>query len=407
MNIFANKAVKILSVIYIIAIMIWIFSSVSIRDYADDLAFSHALDKVDYWKFISERYFSWSGRVIIDSVTALTINAHIFWKIMIPLSFLILSVSLAKNAREGSDVRHYAIMMSLLLIIPPGINEDSAWWVTGFYNYLLPTAMATYAIYAVRRYHSGFKIFFAILAAVIACDSEQVGLAFLLTLSVWIFLNKKYTTKNVTILLLSMAKFASLVLAPGNANRTARETYFRMPEYPDLTIQHKLMTGLDRLYGAVTMECAYNFIILIILSVIIIVISKRKNINIYFSIFVIFSSLAYLLSIRLGLHSLGLQNFDDLRYQPFSYLSFPLVYGLVIACLLCVAYVIYHIAPLQGGASVFILAGALTVVAIGVSPTAYASGFRVLYVFEVSVSYFIFCLISEIKVIKFRLGVRG
>jgi hypothetical protein len=80
-------------------------------------------------------------RATLEAVMVLTIGHEWFWRISIPLTLLLLACSISRISTDKMSIQGTFLSITLLMCIPLSINTDTVWWVTGYYNYLLPTAM--------------------------------------------------------------------------------------------------------------------------------------------------------------------------------------------------------------------------------------------------------------------------
>jgi hypothetical protein len=142
----ANKIIKTVLALSITAILITIFFKLSLRPDADDQYFLAAINNQTISDYITHRYMTWSGRATLEAVMVLTIGHEWFWRISIPLTLLLLACSISRISTDKMSIQGTFLSIILLMCIPLSINTDTVWWVTGYYNYLLPTAMAAYAL---------------------------------------------------------------------------------------------------------------------------------------------------------------------------------------------------------------------------------------------------------------------
>ncbi|WP_218335317.1 DUF6056 family protein [Enterobacter sp. ENT03] len=399
--------IKIFCFLFIIMVCFNVFFSVSYRLTADDQYFINALDDRNLLSFIHERYMTWSGRWSIEAITALTIPHIWLVKIMIP-SFLMLSAFfISKICFHESDIRHVSISLASILLIPHGIYEDSISWITGFYNYLLPASLGLFFFYTfVNEYPKSLKTL-SVLSLIIVCNHEQVSLALIMA-SVFFLLSKKgrFSAYRIISLLVMVANFVILVIAPGNFKRVVSESTLRMPEYFDLNFLDKVSMGYDRLNALFFMNG--NYVILIICVVLLwsLLTMQTKKSNDIISIVILMAFIACMILLNYnGIKSPLIGIVQEYKgFSPFtiipSYISLAFI-------VITMCYVIS-----QRLANYNLIIGSIviaiaTVIAIGFSPTAYASGMRVLFVAEIllvmtslmiiSRSQFLACKINAIS----------
>ena len=65
------------------------------------------------------------------------------------LCFLVTVLFMTKLASSGKLLNGIMVLLCtvLLLSIPPSVLDETLWWVTGAYNYLMPVAFASPVLY--------------------------------------------------------------------------------------------------------------------------------------------------------------------------------------------------------------------------------------------------------------------
>jgi hypothetical protein len=167
--------------------------------YADDVTFSHALDNISIFDYLLQRYQTWSGRIVIEGLMVSTIILHGFWKIMIPLCFVFSSYliwGITLKDKIDSKAGTLLVMAAMLLINEP-VAGNAQWWVTGFYNYLLPTTCALFLIKVLLSSSSGMrKLSTSIVLSFIATSSEQVAVFLVVTIPFIFLVNSENRLRN-------------------------------------------------------------------------------------------------------------------------------------------------------------------------------------------------------------------
>lgn len=369
---------KNLASLFIFAFLIYVANSLNLRPSMDDQAFLHALDGKSYFDFMSHRYMTWSGRVVIDTLLIYTIKHDIFWKVMIPSSLLALSIFTVKISGLKANPINVSIAMSLILLMPESVLRDSVWWVTGAYNYILPAACAAYCYWFFVHGSGRIGIFILIPALLLAFDNEQSGLVLMMSfITSAIVIKRKITKTQISIIIFSAVKYLTLILAPGNSFRSMRETFNRMPEFADLTILNKLAIGLDRVHEMFTTGDCILLFILPICALYALRSSKLSRINVLLaSVTIITYILLLFISARYNTGFLFIQK--QMNFMPFNN------YILLLSYIVISAYIVTMIFSFASegafSSSICIILAFGSVLAIGLSPTAYASGYRVLFV---------------------------
>lgn len=200
----------------------------------DDQYFKHALDNRSFFDFFSFRYLKWSGRYAVEVLLLLTMPYSWFWKLMIPLCVLLCSFSIWSLVLRNSmnAIKGTSLACGLIMIMSPSVANDSMWWITGAYNYLLPVSMGLYSIDVLIRqkqkatYHKVLSIF----ALFIACSTEQPAICLIISSLLFILCTKTFTRFSFTYLFLCILFSSALFFSPGNHIRYIIEAYHYMPE---------------------------------------------------------------------------------------------------------------------------------------------------------------------------------
>lgn len=361
--------------------------------YADDVTFSHALDGISLHDYLLHRYKTWSGRIIIEWIMVSTITFHGFWKILIPFcfissSYLIWSITLRSKVdyKLGTP-----IVMAAALIINSPVAGDAEWWVTGFYNYLLPMTCALFLANVLLSPAAGMrKLFVSLLLSFIATSSEQIAV-FLVVVTPFIFFvgidNRKGNRTLVVAYVTVLLGAAITLLSPGSASRFSVEAARYMPQIAEMNILQKAIIGVDRLVENVSF--GRNIAFLASSFIFIAYICKKGAGDALSKVCLVFS----ITSIVICLTSLSfyMKDIDYITYYgkfynvDFGSLKVYGCYLFYLITLICMAA--GSIESNDGSrdyrAFLTLMVGMLVTIAIGLSPTAYASGERVLYVFNI------------------------
>lgn len=380
--------------IIIIAFMIFLSLKLRLMPYADDVFFSNALKDTSLIDYLLDRYHTWSGRLFIEAIMTLTITTHVFWRVMIPVCFALSayfmwSISLRGQMNYKSGT---LLAMALMLAMPAGVAGDAQWWVTGFYNYLLPVTCALFLVDTVAQGStSKTRITASILGSLIATSCEQIALALPLVLT-FVFLASNRESRNKKIFLLTMATIligaAITFLSPGSQNRYYVEASRYMPQILEMNIFQKPIIGIDRIIENISTSRNILFIAALISFICYLVKAEADTTSskicmaiASICLFSILTSSSYYMSDPRTLTYNG--KFPMTRFGDYKvYLSY-FFYSLTL-----VAMAIGALTKLNGRANhaalLTLFTGGLITIAIGLSPTAYASNERVLYMFNIS-----------------------
>lgn len=380
----AKSKTNVIYILFIIFALYCIASNLSLRHPSDDDYFLRHFNNSSLVDFITMRYNTWSGRWSIEAITILTIGYDIFWKLLVPACVLLLSHSIAAIVFERASLDKIVIAMALTISMPAVISKDSLFWVTGFYNYLLPASLALYSFKCFKNETGSTQRALAIPSLLVACNNEQVGLAMVsASLFFLAFSGKKITCYRVIYLLTSIGSFLLLILAPGNYLRSAIEQSNRMPEFSQLSFLQKILMGLDRLNGFFVNGFHVVILALSLILALYMYNMKCKKITDYLSLAIITYCAVAILSKSCGINVNTLL-FGDIRYVAFNTISQVVKFALCLMFIFSLCYASVRSGGEDGlkGATCIVIA-CLTIVAIGLSPTSYASSYRVLFVAEV------------------------
>ncbi|MDR8482113.1 hypothetical protein [Serratia nevei] len=388
-----SKNLKPLYVGFIILVLISIGINIGLLDFADDVVFSHALDNISLFEYILTRYAIWSGRVTIDALMVWTINHHWIWRLFIPLSLLLLCTSISRIAYGKISLAATVSSLSLFLMIPAAVNENASWWVTGFYNYLLPVSLATYAISILLnpQKHTITEKSLAILSLFLSCYNEQTSIALIL-ISLIMTLISDAGNRKYSLLFFFVSVINSFILfnAPGNIERSIKESWRWMPGFQDMSLMQKLTFGLDRVHQAVVIHDGIIFGFLCFLSILLII-KKTTSLTKTAKLAIFFLSLHIILMLikHFGIINLGPSFYNENYISPSRWVSYSryISYFVILMVLLANIYVLLSIAIKNSDSFLpflSLLIGCASIAMLSFSPTVFASGMRVLFLFEVA-----------------------
>lgn len=338
----------------------------------------------------------------------LTINHPIFFKISIPLSLLVMSISLGKLAGASRDfcLMSTCLAMTLVLFINNDVLSEAAWWVTGSYNYLQPIAMGlmSLVIFYLYRDRGPLVKILSLVLIIISCFNELFSILFVIPFIVIITVSRRdYGKYSILYFSSSLAATVFSLTAPGNMERFYKETERWMPDFANLNLIDKVALGFDRMSSHVTEQNMLFLIFLGLLVVLTLFRSQGLNKTQKFSVAVLTFKIAVFfvfhlisLPLRAFTHSdfLDFGNLGNIRYFV------PYVFSLIVlfSCMSLLLSLCSSLKDVINTAFIFTL-GIASVVMMGLSPTVYASSFRVVFIFDLSVVFVILYLIyNKIKI---------
>nr|WP_128755124.1 hypothetical protein [Pantoea vagans] len=387
----ANKNINAICVFFCLIVLYSIGTNLKLQDFADDLIFSHALDYMSLHEYMYQRYAVWSGRITLDALMVATINHHNFWRIGIPACVAILCISISRIIKGRVDLKSATLGMIVFLFIPVSVLDNGAWWVTGFYNYLLPVTAMAYSLSVLAKQERVGVIegLAAISCLSISCFNEQTSI-FTILVSAVMLIFARHTRRLFSFLYLAFAAaFSSLLFfAPGNYLRLNKETWRWMPGFENESLVTKITLGYDRIHQAIVMHDSLPFAILCILALNLVVTHAEKSKSKYIAIFFISAHLIFISLSKLGAIHFDGSFYNDEFLSPQKWISYSryLSYLFTVMVILSVSYAILASACKNARfylpVIIFVISF-VTIIIVGFSPTVYASGMRVLFLWNV------------------------
>ena len=409
---FATKNKNISTDMYLIAFIISLLILVSLgltmRPDQDDQYFKHALDNKSFFEFFSFRYLKWSGRYAIEALLLLTINYDWFWKLMIPMCILLCAYSIwSLTLRKSiSSIKGISLALGLIMIMSPSVANDSMWWITGAYNYLLPVSMGLYAVdILLRQKQTGlYQKTLSLIALFIACSTEQPALCIVIASILFIISTKTYTTFSFIFFSFSLFFSAILFLSPGNHIRYIIEAYHYMPEIQGYSFFQKVSLGMDRVQAHI--KDRTNFLLFSAsFTCLFKAIMHKKPFG--FQDIIAFSTLCLFNAFFLvtnnpsdvfhkyfsAIFTIEPNNWNEISIYTSYFFSLASIASMLWFCLE------KNIESYIG--FVFLSLSLLVTVAVGISPTVYASEQRILFLFDISLVAFTCCMLRNSLTLKY------
>ena len=388
------------------------FFRLRLMNHADDVVFSHALDNIDLIQYLHQRYFLWSGRVFIEAIMVSTIKYHIIWRITLPLLVLAMSYLMWSSFMRGSIEKYSGMSLSLLLILcmDGGVAGDSQWWITGFYNYLLPMTCALYIIHTIinNRAFSVSTIILVIFCGLISTSCEQIAIGMIITCAIILIKHKSNNIALKPTLLISLLIIMGAtinLLSPGSENRFYIEAHRYMPQILDMNLFEKSIIGVDRLVENISTTKNILFIICCFTFIKYKIDQAQDNIVTKINLFFICLSLIIIL---IG-PSAYMNDISFLTYQSkFTTANFGDYHIYIYYTIFMISLISLAVGTLNDNGVInldcflALSIGILVTIAIGLSPTAYASNVRILYVVNICMVIYNLLLIKRIVDNRFK-----
>lgn len=375
-------------------IFLVIAASLSMRPGSDDAYFAAVLKHDTLMEFMTCRYHAWSGRVLLDAINVATIRYALVWQLGIPLSFLLMCYQVYRLTLSRLTLPWLGILVvaSLMLMLDGEVNRWGSWWVTGFYNYLLPATLGLFAFRCVlnKALHSNAYRLLAVPGAMIACQQEQVAICLVLALLVLagcrLVLRCRFRL-DLAVLAAGAGSAALLFLAPGNRVRLGTEINTWMPEFEHMGLIDKVILGVDRVNAHANNVHNHTFFLALLVTFVLVWVTRRRWWFKEVALWLLGASMAVILLGNAGLAvsdkllfagKLLPQNWTG--YDVFlAYAKTLVLYGTLGACAL---YVSHRLRDGIIDVALLLLSFAM-IMAIGFSPTVYGSGPRIFFIPDV------------------------
>lgn len=385
----------------------------------DDTDFKKMAMDYNFFDFISKRYTSWSGRVIIEGFLYVLIgkdNGLTLWK-LISLVFYFIYIASAsltvKTIIGGSlKVRHYCFIIFLIAIWPyliyyPVFNSGLTWF-TGSFNYFFPFAFACVVLLFLVKKVNGRQVnkwFYGlvIISALYASNQEQISLllgTLMILLTAYQYLIKKRVDIAWwLILVILIGGLLIVMLAPGNELRyVAGLSRFKEVDFASVEPEYKLLLGIG--YTTYFQLLKSSFLLLLISIPLLSIALVKKNISLVFFCLIILAYLAVVTYVLLGISPFtGNHQYIWQLIESYSlpYEVSTLLFILSIVLLLIPYCIFLSFESKQKSLFIALLfvGGMCTGFMLGFSPTIVFSGFRIFFVSVMILSVIVASLYLE------------
>lgn len=390
----SRKIIHITSLLFILSLCVFISLSLHLFNGDDDKFFGNALQNRSLFEFLDWRYHTWTGRMMIEGLMVLTINHAWYWSIAIPLSCVITALSIANLAGYKSRlIPATSMIIAAILLINHNVIMEAMWWVTGSYNYIQPIAAGLLSILIHSKCKTTGKTakLISFIMVVFSCFNEQFSILILIPyVLLYTLYTKNYSVYNISYLAISVIVTAFSLTAPGNKARSVTETASWMPDYANLGIIEKVALGFDRLSSHISEQ---NLIFTSFISILCFMAIKKGRLNLpsVIALFIlVIKASTFFVFTRYSSYLNLLTHSDFLDFGSIS--EFVTYYPYILSLLVlfsCIQLTSIHCEDLRDLMMLvlpFIL-GITSVVVIGMSPTVYGSGYRILFIFNITVIF--------------------
>lgn len=356
--------------------------------------------------YVVHQYSYWSSRTLINFVMYLfSSHARIWFVLVNTLFFFLLLVSLSKLFNPNGVVQ-YDLIICLVMLAMPFPYLSTAGWIATTTTYLWPSIIAIFAISILLRNRKlGIaKEFIICISLLYAANNEQIMIILLLMLTYLIATSIYYRKENgqryYLPLIMVVFNFIYMIICPGNKVRSQAETIRWFPQFIHLSVLNKLdlgvmTTGENVLFGNI-------IAVLLFVSLLALFQRARKTNSFNYSVANLF--LLLICYILFDVH-----NLTGKLSRLFTFPHLGIVKSFSWSALIqLLIYLLFAFLLVNSMKNVFdnkyleaiVLVGAafLSRVAIGFSPTVYASSTRTYFVLMMVL--LILCIPLAIKLQK-------
>lgn len=350
----------------------------------------------DHWQLIQNDYFNWSSRVLVNFVIHFLLGKPLIIFTMLNAVFVtIFAKTLSKLFGGSKDKLLLHIGIIFLILIYPIYHLGTAGWVVTMMTYFWPMVFGFVALIPIKKILDGEKFkaweYVGYSLALIYAANEEIKLIILLLLYLtfciyFVVIRKKHTLFAWFLLLLTILSLIFTITTPGNGARSLSETSFWFPTYTMLDMVDKLDIGFFAIMQSVMFD-NHLFVIFVSLLMTTVIVRKYKNpliraIGFFPSVFLlVFGPLkmffmAYFPTIdafALSISKNGLVTISGNTMVILAKYVMVIIFSFCFATsiMLCLENLEKNLFALT-----LLIAGVGSRVAMGFSPTVYASGMR-------------------------------
>lgn len=399
----------------IVSIIFTIFLSFASM-FGDDLYLMHIAGNniMDYWNESVSLYSTWSSRILINFlIYFFTDHNPLYWSLFMGISMYILLYSIYCLFSKKT-IYNCLLIVAVILLFPFNIISTAGWIATTV-TYFSPVTFGFLSLTPIKKALTNEKIsalgyIVYALSLIFACNNEQMMalvLACYFVASLYFLINKKKTLFVYIQLLLTIASAVYTLTCPGNSVREASEISKWFPTFGSLGFS----TKIDICFSTTMKWLLFDNMFFTLFSIIITLLIWNKYkaafvraISLIPSVILILCNylkvitsniFPYLSSLNKDIPYYGLVNAGDIYHTEAFF-----VYFVWISIILITIYEIIMLAD-----SIETLLASLTLVgagfasrmALSLSPTIYASGYRTCTIFIFALMATLILLINKSK----------
>lgn len=350
----------------------------------------------DHWRLIENDYFNWSSRVLVNFVIHFLLGKPLI--IFTFLNALFVAIFAKTLSKLFGSIKNTALSnMSIVffILIYPIYHLGTAGWIVTMMTYFWPTVFGFVALIPIKKILEGEKFkpweYISYSLSLIYAANEEIKLIILLFMYLTFCLyfclkQKKQIVFAWFLLILLVFSLLFTVTAPGNGARSMSETIHWFPSYAMLDIVDKLDIGFFVIMQSVMFD-NHLFMVFVTLLMMMVIFKKYKNhllraIGIFPCAFLlVFGPLKLIFmlyfpaidafALSLPHHGLITISGNSMVMLAKYIMVMLFVFCFAVSIILCLENVEKNLFALT-----LLIAGVGSRVAMGLSPTIYASGLR-------------------------------
>ena len=229
-----KKQISIVSILFSVIILIFILNKIEL--YSDDFYYKSFLNG-DLKNFINlniEHYQKVNGRVIVHLLNEIMLNMNIYVYIVFIILCLLydfyivskLILSQTKLYSKENMVYSISISMLLFLLIDIYVLKETAFWISGAFNYIFPITISIAAFSVIKSILDNnkiniFQIFLIFLASATTEQGFMATILFTIVFSIIHNIDKKIILdkKETLFLIIELLGFTTIFLSPASRLR--------------------------------------------------------------------------------------------------------------------------------------------------------------------------------------------
>ena len=381
----------------------------------DDLIFSKYLKERSLKDFIVWRYNTWTSRNIIEVIVVMFCTGRHWkvWSFIDTLIYVIMTIIISKMFNKKHNKR-FDTVLCLLVLIYSFQDMGSAGTTVTTLNYILPLTCLLYSMFILSKTNNVEKIHkleyvAATVTSLIACNVEQTCLVFVgftIIDVIFLIIKRRLSNRNwfvVFLMIIGIMELLYIIKCPGNLTRYESEINTWYPEYRYYGIDCKLYLGIVSTTSVILNQKVVFTIFALLLMIYTFIKSQNKVMRIVSTLdFSFFMFMGTLKETSKTIFS-SLNTFYDIVdingiYYTGSHLPNIICLFIILFVAFSMIYLIYKLLDCKIVYPLIFLAGLLSRIVMGFSPTVFASRSRtaiILYFSAIILSYVLYMKIVE------------